>query len=174
MNDRLPWMRDGDGFVAYPEGPNLLRRIATLKPAASNPSSRWIWLVEYDLARDSGTAEGKQLAADAATAAWPKNRAKAAELAAAQKRDRDLTELVGRQFMTGNVPLADFEIERSPAKRLEAIIWKARQLFSGSTIPMNLQPLLAACSAELYRRRIDQIADEALESPVAGEEEKHG
>ena len=107
--------------------------------------------VTYDLARVGGLEVTSQQAADAATAAWPGARARAAELAAAAAATDALDTLVRRQCDRGDLPLSAFEIETSPSDRLRDILWliKDRGALGGPA-----KPLADACSAELYRRRL--------------------
>jgi hypothetical protein len=151
--ERLPWRRHHEvrGFIAHPEGGNPPGRYAEVRYEATS-STKWRWSTKYDLASAGGLMPTSQEAADAATAAWPRVKAEAAELAQKAADDDALRTLVRRQCDKGDLPLSAFEIETSSAERLRAIIWLIRDRGPGPIVG-PAKPLADACSAELFKRR---------------------
>lgn len=157
MDDRLKWMRDGDGFVAYPEKPGDKSHMAEIRHQLTMPAgNQWQWRVVYDGARQNGYAADRQAASDAANTAWPAARERAREIAAAAAAKVALTELIDRQYVLGTIPLDEFDIAGSTSDRLRQIISIASKHWQmyRAEVPPTLEPLISACSAELYRRRV--------------------
>lgn len=158
MDDRLKWMKDGTGFIAYPEGPQFTGRKAQIHYDVTKPAgSKWHWIVSYDGASHNGWVEDKQRASDEANRMWAGARQQARELAERKKAGEALKALVDRQALIGDVALEQFDIAGSSSDRLRSIIATANKHFVPGlrvSIPPNLRPLMEACSAELYQRRI--------------------
>lgn len=158
MTDRLQWMKDGNGFIAYPEGPTATGRKAQIHFDITKPKgSQWHWIVNYDGASHNGWVEDKQRASDEANRMWAGTRKQAQELAEQKKATETLKALVDRQALIGDVPLEQFDVAASSSDRLRSIIGAANKHFVAGirgSIPTNLRPLMEACSAELYERRI--------------------
>jgi|GEM_PF-6546711 len=161
MTDRFKWMRDGPGrFVAYPEGPGFPRRLAEIDYDLTQPQGfQWRWRITYDDAVNHGRVADKQAASDQANALWPEMRQQAHARAAEKRAKEEMEAMVDRQVLVGDVPIDAFQLTSSTSDRLRAIIGHGTRHFVGSggrplIIPTRLQPLMDACSAELYRRRV--------------------
>lgn len=147
---RLPWRRrPGGDFIAHPEGEHP-GRMAEIRYDTTS-STKWTWFITYDLARASGVNTTPQEAADAATDAWGRVKAEAAALSIKASAEEALRSLVYRQCDKGDLPLIAFEIETSSSEQLRHILWLItdRKALGGLA-----QPLVSACSRELFHRRI--------------------
>ncbi len=159
MNERLKWMRADKGFVAFPEGPSFPARRADLREDTTKPpGNQWQWVVSYDGVSNHGWVADRQAASDETNRMWPAVRERAREVAIEQRAKDELEALVERQYLLGTVPLDQFDIAGSSSDRLRSIISIASRHWTAyrQGIPPTLQPLIAACSAELYRRRTGQ------------------
>ncbi|HYD06020.1 MAG TPA: hypothetical protein VEC60_09845, partial [Reyranella sp.] len=139
------------GFIAYPEGEHLKDRVATISRQDSS-SLPWQWWIRYDAAKRADHAMTMQGAADAATAAWPEMKLEAARLAGIAAEEERLRTDVRRMMAKGDLPLSIFGITESDSERLRHILWLIRDA-GGLNGPAK--PLVEACSAELYRRRLN-------------------
>lgn len=154
MTPRLPWKRNpAGGFIAFPEGESFRTRFAALRRDQTS-AIPWQWWICYDDAKRADHAATRQAAADAATAAWPAMKAEAARLAALAAEAEALRTLVQRMMSEGDLPLSLFEIPTAESSKLLRIIDLARSNATGGPA----QPLVAACSAELFRRRSERGA----------------
>ena len=150
-NVRLPWRRHPAlrGFIAHPEGASPPGRYAEVRYEATS-STKWFWLIKYDLVTASGLERTSQEAADAATEAWPRAKAEAAVLAQKAAAEDALRTLVRRQCDKGDLPLSAFELETSDSDRLRNIIWLVKD---HGALGGYAKQLVEACSAELFKRR---------------------
>lgn len=156
--NRLPWKRASDGFIAFPDGEGLRERVATLSPSAVRPaSSRWAWMVRYDGASSSGLDATSQQAADAATRAWPGLKAQALRLGRKNAVETDLAEMLEAIDMEKPVDPRAFNLELASEARLKKLMdWCRPHIVNAGmrgNPPLAVATMAAALSAEFYRRR---------------------
>ncbi|HEV7293128.1 MAG TPA: hypothetical protein VGN79_12485 [Devosia sp.] len=69
--ERLPWQRDGEDFIAHPEGDETEPFARIRFDPDANEAARWIWTVEYPKWFSAhGRTGDRQTAANEATRAW--------------------------------------------------------------------------------------------------------
>jgi hypothetical protein len=155
---RLPWQPHPEGgFIAYPEGWSAeSKRYARLKPFTTGPQGSYTWSVAYDGQSISSVAGSKQLASDAANAAWPGVIEKAAAAGAKSEWERTTLDMIGKAER-GEIEPGYFANE---AATYENMMWVMRKIAPKSGIPgspprisAGLQRLVDALSVEFARRR---------------------
>ena len=145
---RPPWRHDlRRGFVAYPDDEEHPDHVATL--AHSPRTGTWIWSVRYDGAAESGTVDGKQEVADAATAAWPKVIEKARLLAETAERDGERLAMIDAIADDPDPDISSFAVEAANYENLMATM---DQIRNRARTPGILK-LMRALSAQLYKLR---------------------
>lgn len=159
---RLKWSKDKErGFRAYPigYGPGakrcawIFRQLSTLDASATDDRRResWHWSVHWDgWFSDSGSAEGKQEAADKATAAWWKH------VTDPLPRNVDLEiDMILARVLVMPPPNSLFMEDMMFLQRINRALFSLYERdIQSDTAPEPVRLLLARLSAELYRRRL--------------------
>jgi len=153
---RLPWERDGDSFVAKPNG-DVVPDHARLQRLDGNGYGDvyWSWEVRVGRTTLSGKAETSQAATDQATEGWSRATSEEIIRIAVEKRRADLLAL-GDRFMAGEIELADVGIADAVYDDLLALIQHVRGRWHQEDHPdidPRRQQLSDAISAEFLRRR---------------------
>lgn len=152
---RLPWQPHPEGgFVAYPEGWQAQpQRYGRLTPYLSGRPGQYSWSVNYDGQAIANLADTKQLASDAANAAWPKVIEMAANAGAKSEWERTTLAMI-EKAKRGEIEPGYFANEAATYENMMWVMEKIKPRNDGArVIAAGLQRVVDALSAEFFRRR---------------------
>jgi hypothetical protein len=158
---RLPWRRNGTGFVAYPDGDWHQDRYAALR-AVTHPggSGGWGYVVCWGGHQTSGFAATLQDASDAANRAWPEVIAAAAEPSALAVEEARMLAILDDAERGVSIDPGRLRLETADTRTLVTLIaacrnkWEAG--FKARRAAETIEPIMNAVSAELFRRRVEE------------------
>jgi len=153
--DRLTWRRGEQPHSFAADLPGGGTALIYRGFGADQVTPEWRWRIDISgLCETSyGSPPDVQACADEVNRAWPAVAARAAEALAAQEDEKAIVGMI-EAGLDHPVSIEAFQIETSSSDRLRTIMWHLRRHIGQSGGPPNLQPLIEAISAELYRRRI--------------------
>lgn len=166
---RLKWTKDRKrGFRAYPAGHSLgiqrcawiFRQMTSLDTSTMEfkRSESWYWSVQWEgWFQSSGSASGKQEAADKATAAWW------VHIANPLPRNVELEmDIIVARILVMPPPNSVLTEDTAFLQRLNKLLFtQFADEIKADAAPMPVRNLLAGLSAELYRRRLRGAGEEA-------------
>jgi hypothetical protein len=155
---RLKWRKESDRFAAYPLSINLPDRVAWIAPYTPVYQS-WKWVVSWEgWFTHSGTACGKQEAADRATEAWWR----LVQTEVPRDVDFDATRIVA-QIVVRPIPNSLFAEDGA---FLQKVQWHLRNVFRDELAQGNAPPAVADLDGMLEREIERRHEDGELKRPV--------